>query len=154
MKRFLFDCGTRDAIASTGLLVLRAGFGLMMLIGHGWPKLQAFEEKKDGWTVPTIWPLSYMSEPVSLVATLVAEVGAAGLLVLGLATRPAAFLLAFAMLVAAFQVHGDGPVFLPAAGAKEPALLYLFACLALIIAGAGRWSLDAGIYKEKKRRFF
>ena len=154
MKRFLFDCGTRDSLASTGFLVLRVTFGLMMLIGHGWPKLGKFEALKDGWAVPAIWPLSTMSPPVSLIATLVAEIGCAGLLVLGLATRPAAFILGFAMLVAAFQVHGGGPVFLPADGAKEPALLYLFPCLVLIVSGAGRWSADGLIYKEKKRRFF
>jgi putative oxidoreductase len=95
-----------------------------------------------------------MSHPVSLMATIGAELGAAALIVLGLATRPAAFVLGFAMVVAAFQVHGGGPWFLPADGAKEPALLYLFACVVLIITGAGKASLDSAIYKEKKRRFF
>lgn len=155
MKRFFFDCGTRDTVASAGLLALRLGFGLMMAIGHGWAKLQTFADKKDHWLVPEIWPFSYMSSPVSLMATIFAELGCASLIVLGLATRPAAFVLGFAMLVAAFQQMADAPLFLPAAnGAKEPALLYLFACVALIVAGAGKASLDAGIYKEKKRRFF
>lgn len=154
MKRFLFDCGTRDAVASAGLLVLRVGFGLMMAIGHGWAKVEAFEKLKDDWTVPAIWPLSLMSSPVSLVATIFAELGCAALIVLGLATRPAAFVLAFAMSVAAFQLLGDNPVFLPAEGAKEPALMYLFACVVLIVSGAGKASLDASIHKEKKRRFF
>ncbi len=154
MKKFFFDCGTRDAVASAGLLVLRIGFGLMMAIGHGWQKVGKFEALKDEWTVPAIWPLWHMSPPVSLVATIVAELGCASLIVLGLATRPAAFVLGFAMIVAAFQVHGDGPWFLPAEGAKEPALLYLCACVALVVAGAGKASVDALVYKEKKRRFF
>lgn len=153
MKRFFFDCGTRDMLASAGLLVLRAAIGLMMLIGHGLPKFGKFEDLKDGWLVPAIWPLSSMSPPVSLVATLLAEIGAAGLLVLGLATRPASFLLGFAMIVAAFQYHGADPFFGPGP-AKEMAVLYLAACVTVIISGAGRWSLDAAIYKEKKRRFF
>jgi putative oxidoreductase len=154
MRRFLFDCGTRDAVGSSGLLVLRLGFGLMMALGHGLPKLQKFEQLKDGWTVPSLPPLSWMSSPVSLIATITAELGCATLLVLGLATRPAAFVLGFAMVVAAFQVHGDGPLFLPAEGAKEPALLYLVACLALIGSGAGAWSCDRLLYREKKKRFF
>ncbi|MCH7224569.1 DoxX family protein [Haloferula sp. A504] len=154
MKKFLFDCGTRDSVASAGLLFLRLGFGLMMAIGHGWPKVVAFEKLKDDWAVPAVWPLSYMSSPVSLIATIGAELGCAALLVLGLATRPAAFILGFAMVVAAFQVLGDNPLFLPAQGAKEPALLYLFACVALIVAGAGKASLDARVYKEKRRKFF
>jgi putative oxidoreductase len=154
MKRFLFDCGTRDTVASAGLLMLRAGFGLMMAVGHGWKKLESFQSLKDGWTVPDLWPFSYMSEPVSLAATIFAELVCAGLLVLGLATRPAAFVLGFAMAIAAFQAHAGGPLFLPEAGAKEPALLYLVVCAVLIVTGAGKASLDSSIHKEKKRRFF
>ncbi len=154
MRRFLFDCGTREPVASTGLLVLRLGFGLLMAIGHGWDKLQRFDQLKAAWEVPALPPLSFMSSPVSLVATIVAELGCAGLLVLGLATRPAAFVLGFAMVVAAFQVHGGGPLFLPAPGAKEPAILYLLACLTLIVTGAGAWSADRLLYRERKKRFF
>ncbi len=156
MKKFLFDCGTRDALASSGLLFLRVATGLMMLVGHGLPKLKNFDAVLEkGFHVPGIWPLSAMSQPVSLGATIAAELGAAALLVLGLATRPAAFVLGFAMVVAAFEVHAHDPFFLGGGGgAKEPAVLYLVACLTLVITGAGRWSADAGLYKEKKRRFF
>lgn len=154
MKRFLFDCGTRDGFGSAGLLVLRAGTGLMMLFGHGLAKLQGFQEKKDGFPVPGVWPLSEMSHPVSLAATVFAEVGCAGLLVLGLATRPAAFVLGLTMLVAAFDIHGADPFFLGGGAAKEPALLYLVPCLALVLSGAGTVSLDRAIYREKKKRFF
>lgn len=156
MKKFLFDCGTRDLVASGGLLVLRAGFGLMMLVGHGWSKVGMFSnaEVKSGWAVPQLPLLSKMSPPVSMMLTIFAEVGCAGLLVLGLMTRPAAFFLGFAMLVAAFQVHGDAPFFMGGGPSKEPAILYAIPCLALILSGAGKWSLDALVYREKKRRFF
>jgi putative oxidoreductase len=154
MKKFFFDCGTRDAVASGGFLVLRVCIGLMMLVGHGWPKIGMFEEKKDGWAVPNLPLLSLMSPPVSMMMTIFAEVGCAALLVLGLMTRPAAFVFCFAMLVAAFQVHADAPFFMGEGASKEPALLYAIPCIALIISGAGRWSADALIYKEKKRRFF
>ncbi len=152
MKKFLFDCGTRDPLASTGLFVLRVSFGLMMLIGHGIPKIGKFDALKDSWTVPGIWPLSHLSSSISLMATIGIEVGAAAMLVLGLMTRPAAFALGFAMCVAAFQVHGAGPWFLPAAGAKEPALLYLAAAFTLVVTGAGSWSLDAKLATGDKRR--
>lgn len=156
MKKFWFDCGTRDAVASGGLLVLRVGFGLMMLVGHGWAKIAAFEAKKDVWPVPGFWPFSIMSPPISMMATIAAEVGAAALLVLGLATRPAAFLLGFAMVVAAFQVHGGDPFFMPQPPdrSKEMAILYLIPCLALILSGGGAYSVDRMVYKEKKKRFF
>jgi putative oxidoreductase len=156
MKRILFDCGTRDATASFGLLFLRVSTGLMMLIGHGVPKLQAWSERKDGFYVPDFAPFKWMSPPVSLAATLLAEVVAAGLIVLGLATRPAAFVLGFAMVVAAFGVNAQSPLFYApphALIAKEPALLYLFPLVAILLAGAGAFSFDASLVKERRRRW-
>ena len=153
MKRFFFDCGTRDPLASTGLFVMRAGFGLMMMFGHGLAKWQNYGTVIQNWNVaPGIWPLSKMSMPMSLMATIGVEFFAAALLVLGLATRPAACLLGFAMCVAAFQVGAHSPWFLPAPGAREPAVLYLLVCFVLIITGGGQWSLDAMFNTEKRRR--
>ncbi|RYD49384.1 MAG: DoxX family protein, partial [Verrucomicrobiaceae bacterium] len=105
MKKFFFDCGTRDPLASYGLVVLRLAYGWMMLYGHGIAKIQNFDKLKDAWPVPGVFPLNLMSHPISLVATIGAEVGAAGLLMLGFMTRPAAFVLGFAMCIAAFQVQ-------------------------------------------------
>ncbi|WP_193214714.1 DoxX family protein [Luteolibacter marinus] len=153
MKKFLFDCGVRDPLASAGLLVLRVSFGLMMLFGHGLMKWQNYSELVKSWkVVPQIWPLSYLSEPMSLMATIGAEVFAAALIALGLMTRPAAFVLGFAMCVAAFQVHGAAPLFSMSGPSKEMALLYLAPAFVLIITGAGKWSLDAAILGDKRRR--
>ena len=154
MRRFLFDCGTREGSASAGLLILRLGFGLMMLIGHGWPKIAKFEAAKDSWPVPQFLPFSWLTPPLSMVGTIFAEVGCAALLVLGLATRPAAFVLGFTMVVGAFQVHAHDPLFMAGGPAKEPALLYLFPCLALIAAGAGAYSVDAQLHRERRRKLF
>lgn len=152
MKKFLFDAGTGDPVASSGLLALRVGIGLMMLIGHGIGKITDYQKLSENWPVPDLWPLSYMSKPISLMATIGAEVGAAGLLVLGLMTRPAAFVLGFAMCVAAFQVHGIHPMFSKVGPSKEMAVLYLIPCFALILSGAGQWSLDALFNHDKRRR--
>ncbi|MBK1883799.1 DoxX family protein [Luteolibacter pohnpeiensis] len=154
MKRLLFDCGTRDTLASFGLLVLRVSGGLMMLLGHGMGKYHQFDKLKDNWHVPHFLPFKFMSPPISLMATIGAEVGAAALIVIGLATRPAAFVLGFAMVVAAFEVLHDAPLFLGATSpaAKEPALLYLLIAVVIILAGPGKYSLDAAIYQDKKRR--
>lgn len=154
LKRVLFDCGTRDATASAGLFVLRASFGLMMLLGHGLSKLRGFQDMKDGFYVPDFFPFSLMSPPVSLMMTIGAEVGAAALLVLGLMTRPAAFVLGFAMVVAAFGVHGAHPWVSMGGPSKEMALLYLFPMLAILLSGAGGLSLDSAIYQEKKRQYW
>ena len=52
MKKFLFDCGTRDSTASLGILFLRVCTGLMMFFGHGLGKIQGFAKAKDGFPVP------------------------------------------------------------------------------------------------------
>lgn len=153
MKKFLFDCGTRDSTASLGILVLRVGIGLMMMVGHGIGKIQTFAEKKDGFPVPDFFPLKYMSNPISLMATIGAEVGCTALLILGLATRPAAFILSFTMIVAAFNILANAPLFIPdAIGPKEGPLLYLIPALALLLTGAGQYSFDANILKEGRRK--
>ena len=154
MKKFFFDCGTRDATASLGLLALRMMVGLMMLIGHGIPKIQNFQAiLKHGFYQPDLFPLSLMSTKVSLMMAIGAEVAASSLLVLGLMTRPAAFIFGFSMVVAAFGALGTAPWFCAWTGpSKELALMYLIPVIAVILSGAGGYSLDAAIYKESKRR--
>jgi len=152
MKRFLFDCGTRDADAAVGLFVLRVASGLMMMLGHGIPKIHNFAKLKDHWHVPDFFPFWYLSPQLSLVATICAEALAALLLVLGLTTRPAAFLLAFTMVVAAFEVNAGSTWFAMPPNGKELAILYLIPALVLLLTGAGAWSVDAILYREQKRR--
>ncbi len=66
-----------------------------------------------------------------------------GLLVLvGLFTRPAAFILSGEMAVAYFQFHAPGS-FWPTINQGIPAILYCFLFLYLSAAGPGPWSLDA-----------
>jgi putative oxidoreductase len=154
MKKFLFDCGTRDATASLGLLFLRVCTGLMMFLGHGLGKIEKFGDMKDHFPVPDFFPLKYMSPPVSLMATIGTEVGCSVLIIFGLATRPAAFIFAFTMTIAAFHIHGSGPWFLGGGdGPKEPALLYLIPAVAILLAGAGQYSFDATILKERRKRW-
>ena len=153
MKRFLFDCGTRDTTASLGIFVLRVFLGLMMLAGHGIPKIQEYAVLKDKFELK-VFPFQHFAPSVNLILCIGAEAGAAALIILGVATRPAAFLLAFTMVVAAFGVHGSHPWFMGSGvpAAKEPALLYLIPMIAIILSGAGAFSLDAGLYRESKRR--
>jgi putative oxidoreductase len=154
MKKFLFDCGPRDASTSLGLLILRVGTGLLMLFGHGLGKLEKFKQKTIDFPVPDFFPLNQMSPAVSLMATIGAEVGCAVLLILGLATRPAAFILAFTMTVAAFNIHATGPLFMSdGAGSKEPAILFLIPCLALLLIGSGAYSGDAMVLKDRRRNW-
>ncbi len=68
-------------------------------------------------------------------------------LLLGLAVRPASMLLAITMLVAIVTVHLPNGLFLTNSG-YEFALALLGISIALLIQGAGRWSLDKLIVRN------
>ncbi len=73
-----------------------------------------------------------------------------GLLILvGLFTRPVAFLLSGLMAVAYFMAHAPQG-FLPLQNGGETAVLYCFVFLFLSVAGSGEWSLDRLIWKREK----
>lgn len=64
------------------------------------------------------------------------------LLLVGLFTRPVAFILSGEMAVAYFMVHAPGGFF-PLLNQGEPAALYSFLFLYFATAGGGVWSVDA-----------
>jgi putative oxidoreductase len=70
------------------------------------------------------------------------EVLGGALLLIGLFTRPIAFLLAGQMAVAYFQFHLPKG-FWPVANGGVSAALYCFIWLYISAAGAGPWSIDA-----------
>ena len=101
---------------------------------HGTAKLFAFPEGLPGGFHPAL------TSQVG-VAGVLETVGGA-LLLLGLCTRPVAFLLSGEMAVAYFQSHFPRG-FWPTANGGELALLYCFIWLYYSAAGAGPWSVDA-----------
>ena len=64
-----------------------------------------------------------------------------GLLLIGLFTRPVAFILSGMMAVAYFQMHAPGG-FWPLQNKGELAVLYCFVFLFISVAGGGEWSVD------------
>jgi len=72
------------------------------------------------------------------------ELGGGVLLLLGLFTRPVAFILCGEMAFAYFIGHASrGQVLVPMLNRGELAVLYCFVFLFFASAGAGAWSLDA-----------
>lgn len=69
------------------------------------------------------------------------------LLVLGLFTRPTAFICSGMTAVAYFMAHAPRS-FYPIANGGELAVLYCFVFFYLIFAGPGPWSLDAAMRKN------
>ena len=70
------------------------------------------------------------------------------LFVLGLFTRPVAFLLSGEMAVAYFQFHFPNS-FWPSVNMGTPAILYCFIFLYFVFSGAGIWSIDAMIARSR-----
>jgi putative oxidoreductase len=114
--------------------VLRIVAAFMFLLA-GTMKLFAFPAgvPPNGGTVP-------LASQMGIGALL--EVVGGGLLVLGLFTRPVAFILSGEMAVAYFQFHFPQGVW-PNLNGGIPAVLYCFLWLYFSAAGAGTWSLDA-----------
>jgi putative oxidoreductase len=102
-------------------------------ITHGTQKLFAVPVAAPGGPVPLV-------SLVGLAAVL--ETLGGLLLLVGLLTRPVAFLLAGEMAVAYFLAHAPRG-FWPIVNQGELAVLYCFVWLYLAAAGPGPWSLDA-----------
>jgi putative oxidoreductase len=71
------------------------------------------------------------------------------LLVLGLFTRPVAFLLSGEMAVAYFMVHAPKG-FWPIQNKGDLAVLWCFVFLYMVVAGGGTWSLDRLWFGRKR----
>ena len=114
--------------------VLRIAAAYMFMLA-GTTKLFAFPAgvPPNGGTVPWISELGLGGA---------LEVFGGGLVLLGLFTRPVAFVLAGEMAVAYFQFHFPKG-FWPTVNGGMSAALYCFVWLYFSAAGAGAWSLDA-----------
>ena len=80
------------------------------------------------------------------VAGLIEIVGSV-LLLIGLFTRPAAFIMSGEMAVGYFMVHAPKSFF-PILNAGDSAVLYCFVFLYFVFAGGGAWALDNVIGKR------
>lgn len=136
----LFRSTPRQADAA--LSILRAITGLIFMM-HGGQKLfvYGFEGVAGGFAQMGIPFASVMGPFVGLL-----EFFGGIALVLGLLTRPAALGLAATMAVAILQVHLANGFFAPTG--YEFALALLGSTIALVIAGAGAYSVDALIAKR------
>jgi putative oxidoreductase len=109
--------------------------GLSLLALHGWSKLAGFQKMAGGFPDPL-----KVGHRNSLLLSIIGEVVCPILVVLGLFTRLGALGAAINMGVAFFMIH-KGTL----KGAQSGELAFLFFCgfVVLLIAGAGRFALDA-----------
>ena len=112
-----------------GLAALRI-ITALLFIEHGTMKLFSFPIEAMPGSLP----------PLMLFAALLELIG--GLLILvGLLTRPVAFILAGEMAVAYFMAHA-GRSFFPVVNEGDAAILFCFVFLYLVFSGPGAFSVD------------
>ncbi len=122
---------------NTGLLIIRAGLGVMFMF-HGYPKLLGGPEKWEalGGAMKNLgidfFPLGW-----GLMAA-AAETFGGFLILIGLAFRPATLLLTITMIVAATQHLSKGDGLGVASHALEAAVVFI----GLTFIGPGKYSVD------------
>ena len=123
---------TLQSVWAPRLLSILRIVAALIFFEHGTQKLLGF-------------PLSERAAPellsLSGIAGILELVGGA-LLLLGLFTRPVAFILSGEMAVAYWYAHAPQSFF-PVNNGGDAAILYCFVFLYLFAAGGGPWSLDA-----------
>jgi len=118
------------------LSVLRIYTGLS-IIEHGTAKILGFPA--GAAPSPQVGTLAWTGGMIELIG--------GALIIVGLLTRPVAFIMAGFTAVAYFMVHAPQSFF-PIVNKGELAAVYCFVFLYLIFAGAGPLSLDAVLRKK------
>jgi putative oxidoreductase len=121
---------TLDRYAPTMLSVMRIVFAVTFF-AHGTQKILGFPASDMN---PAAFSMSWIAGMLELVG--------GGLLILGLFTRPVAFVLSGLMAFAYFIAHAPRG-FYPALNGGDAAILFCFGFLYLVFAGPGPWSIDA-----------
>lgn len=137
----IFNVDYKASTVSTGLLILRVGIAVLMLV-HGFPKLQMLFSGDIQFL-----GIMGMSPTLSLILAVFSEVLCSILLLIGLGTRLATIPLIITMLIAVFLVHLNDPF-----ASQELGLLYLLAYVSIFLLGAGNYSFDAVLQRYRTEK--
>jgi putative oxidoreductase len=133
--RSVFTTDTAGRATSVGLLLLRVLAGLSLFLKHGVEKLTGYSTMVQHFPDPI-----HIGPHAGLAYALLSDGICSVLVMLGLATRPAAFVILINLLTAFFLVH-HAAFF--SNGHVELVWVYISVFSALLITGPGRFSLDA-----------
>lgn len=139
MIKKMINAGSYSKKIDLSLLILRIAGGSLMLT-HGMGKMALLFGSES---IQFADPIG-LGATTSLALAVFAEVVCATLLILGLVTRFAAIPLLITMVVAVLVVHVADPF-----AKQELPLLYASIYLVILIAGAGKYSIDTMIFSKK-----
>ena len=120
---------------SAGLLILRIFAGLSLFLKHGLEKLTGYSTMVQHFPNPL-----HIGAHATLAFALLSDGICSVLVVLGLFTRPAAAIVVINLLAAFFFVH-HAAFF--SNNHVEMVWIYIAVFLAILLAGPGRFSIDA-----------
>lgn len=127
----LLSTAYSDGAFNFALLVQRVVTGLLMLIGHGLPKISNFSDLSSSFYDPL-----RIGHRNSLVLVILAELFCSMLMVLGLFTRIVAFIIVLDLSIAVFIYHHGQPLKNVDLGA-----IYLTSVFTIMILGPGKVSV-------------
>ena len=114
------------------ILIQRIVTGLLLLIGHGLPKISNFTELSGTFFDPL-----RVGHRNSLILVILSELFSSMLLVLGLFTRIVAFIIVFELMIVVFVFHHG-----QALKNLELPAMFLTSVFTIMIVGPGRVSVD------------
>lgn len=138
----LGGAGGGSRAADLGFLLLRVVAGLALAFAHGMGKLPPSTRFISG-----VQEMGFPAPVFFAWAAGISEFFGGVLVALGLLTRPAALFAFFTVLTATVLRHAGDPF-----GEREKALLFAAVMLLFVLAGAGRYSLDALFTRRGARR--
>jgi putative oxidoreductase len=120
-----------EAVWAPRVLSILRIVAALLFFEHGTSKLLGFPPSDHS---PELLSLSWIAGALELVG--------GAFLIVGLFTRPVAFILSGEMAFAYWMAHAPRSAF-PLSNGGDAAILYCFVFLYLAFAGGGPWSLDA-----------
>jgi putative oxidoreductase len=127
-----------EAVWAPRVLSILRIVAALLFFEHGTAKLLGFPPSDHS---PEVLSLSWIAGALELVG--------GALLIVGLFTRPVAFIVSGEMAIAYWMAHAPRSAF-PLVNDGDSAILYCFVFLYLAFAGGGPWSLDALWRRESK----
>ncbi|MEO7603108.1 MAG: DoxX family protein [Sphingomicrobium sp.] len=110
----------------------------LLFLEHGTGKLLGFPMTSMAFPPP--WTMFWVAGLLETIGSL--------LLLVGLFTRPVAFVLAGEMAIAYWMIHAQESLF-PMINKGEGAILFCFIFLLFVATGPGKWSVDEILRRRK-----